>query len=228
MQITFRDIEKAFEVEEKTIYEWLNTLALPAVKANDQYYFNSAEVLEWALKNKITLTAGALELCEKNRSPKSVLVPALKKGGIYFGIKGERHEDIFDNVLNLLPLPAHVQRPFLREMLLAREQSGTTCIGEGIAIPHVKHPVIFAGLDPVIGLFFLEKRVDFNAFDGEKVHTLFVILSGSFKGHLSLLSRLAFCLQEKTVKSALELKPVREDIIAAFEVAEATALGPGA
>ena len=106
-------------------------------------------------------------------------------------------------------------------MLISREQSGTTGIGNGIAIPHVKHPVIFAGLAPVIGLFFLETPVDFAALDGERVHTLFVILSGSFKGHLSLLSKLAFCLQNESVKAALDRRTNPEEILATFQVAEA-------
>ena len=221
MQLTFRAIEKAFEIEEKTLYQWLNDRGMPAVKANGQYHFNSVEVLEWALKYKIPLTIGALKLCEKNRPGQDILTPALIRGGVHFGIKGVRREEIFGEVLNVLPLPGHIDRSYLKEMLISREQSGTTGIGSGIAIPHVKHPVIFAGLDPVIGLFFLETPVDFAALDGERVHTLFVILSGSFKGHLSLLSKLAFCLQNESVKAALGRRTNPEDILATFKISEA-------
>jgi PTS system nitrogen regulatory IIA component len=162
-----------------------------------------------------------LKLCEKNRPGQDILTPALIRGGVHFGIPGSRREEIFGEVLNFLPLPGHIDRSSLKEMLISREQSGTTGIGNGIAIPHVKHPVIFAGLDPVVGLFFLDVPVDFAALDGEPVHTLFVILSGSFKGHLSLLSRLAFCLQEKNVKAALDRRANAEEILATFQVAEA-------
>jgi PTS system nitrogen regulatory IIA component len=220
MQLTFRDIEKAFEIDEKTLYQWLNSRAMPAVRANDQYYFNSVEVVEWALKNHIPLTSGALKLCEKSRPGLDIFTPALTRGGVHFGIKGDKREEVLEKVLEFLPLPAHIQRDPLKEMLLSREQTGTTGIGNGIAIPHVKHPVILAGVEPIIGLFFLETQVDFAAFDGEKVHTLFVILTGSFKGHLSLLSRLAFCLQDENVKTALGRRASVEAILAAFQVAE--------
>jgi mannitol/fructose-specific phosphotransferase system IIA component (Ntr-type) len=142
------------------------------------------------------------------------------RGGVYFGLNGARREEILEKALDLLPLPDHIQRTPLKEMLLAREQVGTTGIGNGIAIPHVKHPVVLAGLEPIVGLFFLEKTVDFASRDGEGVHTLFLILSSSFKGHLSLLSRLAFCLQDEDVKSALKRHTHREEILAAFQVAE--------
>jgi PTS system nitrogen regulatory IIA component len=222
MQLTFRDIEKAFEVNEKTLYQWLNARAMPAVKANDQYYFNSVEVIEWALKNRIPLTPGALVLCEKVRHAEDVFTAALERGGVHFGIPGDTSEQVLSRVIDLLPLPDHIDRAPLRDMLLSREQSGTTGVGDGIAIPHVKHPVVLAGMEPVLGLFFLEKEVDFGALDGQGVHTLFVILTSSFKGHLSLLSRLAFCLQDDNIRDVLTrpLNVTAREILAAFQMAE--------
>ena len=220
MQLTFRDIENAFEINEKTLYQWLNVKDMPAVKAEGQYYFNSVEVLEWALKHQIALTPGALRLCEKGRPGQDIFSPALLRGGVHFGIQGIRREEVLEKVLDFLPLPGHIQRSSLTEMLLSREQTGTTGIGEGIAIPHVKHPVILAGVEPVVGLFFLENPIDFAAFDGKLVHTLFVILTSSFKGHLSLLSRLAFCLQDDKVKTVIAHRACCEDILAAFQIAE--------
>lgn len=220
MQLTFREIEKAFEIGEKTLYQWLNEDAMPAVKANDQYYFNSVEVLEWALKNRILLTPGALKLCEKHRSGHDIFVSALSRGGIHLDIKGATREEALKNALELLPLPAHIQKSSLMEMILSREQLGATAIGNGIAIPHVKHPVVLAGLEPVAGLFFLQQPVEFDAADGQKVDTLFFLLTSSFKVHLTLLSRLAFCLQDELVKAALARRS-REELIAAFSVAEA-------
>ena len=52
------------------------------------------------------------------------------------------------------------------------------------------------------------------------MHTLFVILSASFKGHLSLLSRLAFCLQKESVQAVLSRRLSDKEIVAAFQLAE--------
>jgi len=225
VQLTFRDIEQAFEVEEKTLYQWLNAQGMPAVRANDQYYFNSVEVVEWALKNRIPLTPGALRLCGKQREGLDVITPALARGGVYAGIAGNDRDTVLGKVLDILPIPAHVSRASLKEIMLSREQTGTTGIGNGIAIPHVKHPVILAGVEPIVGLFFLDQPVDFEAIDGAPVHSLFVILTGSFKGHLSLLSRLAFCLQNERVMAAMARRAGRDEILAEFQVAESKASG---
>ena len=177
MQLTFREIEKAFEVEEKTLYQWLNDRGMPAVKAHGQYYFNSVEVLEWALKFKIPLTLGALKLCEKNRPGQDILTPALIRGGVHSGIKGNRREEIFGEVLNFLPLPESIDRSALKEMLISREQSGTTGIGNGIAIPHVRNPVVLHVSKPGMTLCFLDHPIDFGAIDGQPVSTLFTLIS---------------------------------------------------
>ncbi|MBF0217004.1 MAG: PTS sugar transporter subunit IIA [Candidatus Omnitrophica bacterium] len=220
MQLKFREIEKAFEIDENTLYQWLNVRGLPAVKANDQYYFNSVEVLEWALKNRIPLTPGTLKLSERTEDDRDIVTPALMDGGVHFAVKGSKREEVLGNILDLLSLPEHVEKAQMKEMLLAREQMGSTGVGSGIAIPHVKHPVVLAGMRPMIGLFFLENEVDFSAPDGKGVHTLFVILTSSFKGHLSLLARLAYCLQDKDMTEMLGRRAAREEIMAMFKVVE--------
>ena len=220
MQLTFREIEKAFEIDENELYRWLNARGMPAVKANDQYYFNSVEVLEWALKNRIPLTPGTLKLCEKRHGDRDVVTPALMSGGVHYGARGSSREEVLEAILGSLPLPGHIQRPALKEMLLSRDQIGATALGNGIAIPHVKHPVVLAGMKPMVGLFFLDSEVDFSAPDGKGVDIIFIILSSSFKGHLSLLARLAFCLQDKGVLGLLKGRARSEEIIAIFKVAE--------
>ncbi len=209
-------MEQAFAIDERTLYHWLNARGLPAVKANDQYFFNSVEVLEWALKNQVPLTSGTLKLCEKNRFAPDAFTAALSRGGIHGSLPGENPEKVLENVINILPLPAHIDRSLLKEIMVSREQAGTTGIGNGIAVPHVKHPVILAGFIPVVALFFLDTPLDFAASDGRLVHTLFVILTGSFKEHLSLLSRLAFCLQDNTVKAVLGRRALSLEILDVF------------
>ena len=226
MQLTFRDIEKAFEIDEGTLYQWLNRWGMPAVKANDQYYFNSVEVLEWALKNRIRLTTGALRLCEKARQGQDVITPALMRGGVYFGLNGAHREEILGNVIDLLPLPAAVGRAPLKEMLLSREQLGTTGIGNGIAIPHVRNPLVMPVSTPTVTLCFLEHPIDFRAVDGKPVNTLFTLISPSVKMHLHLLSRLSFVLRNPAFKAALKRQASCDELMAALSAAETAINAP--
>lgn len=85
------------------------------------------------------------------------------------------------------------------ENILAREELGSTGIGQGIAIPHARSEKI-KKLIVAIGL--LKNGVDFNSLDGEKVKL--IILVGSPKGqnreYLSLVSELMRTFRNKKLR----------------------------
>jgi PTS system nitrogen regulatory IIA component len=81
------------------------------------------------------------------------------------------------------------------ETLLQRERLGSTGIGEGVAIPHGK----LAGLTRIFGLVArLDKPIEFEALDGQRVDVLFLLLApeGAGADHLKALSRVARVLRE--------------------------------
>lgn len=74
--------------------------------------------------------------------------------------------------------------------LIAREQLGSTGLGNGIAIPHCRVPKC----ESTIGcLIKLEKGIDFDAIDGKPVDLLFFLLvpENTIEGHLEVLRSLA-------------------------------------
>ncbi|HEX2957477.1 MAG TPA: PTS sugar transporter subunit IIA, partial [Chitinispirillaceae bacterium] len=105
-------------------------------------------------------------------------------------------------------------------VLMAREKMGSTGIGEGIAIPHIRNPVVLNGSKAIISLCFLEHPIDFNSADGLPVTTLFTIISPAVRVHLQLLSHLGLVLQNPGFKTAIQSKASRENILRALEIAE--------
>ena len=88
------------------------------------------------------------------------------------------------------------------DALLERERLGSTGLGAGIAVPHGR----FAALDRIRGLFArLERPVDFDAVDGEKVDLVFLILAPESAGadHLKALARVTRLLRDRTVREKL-------------------------
>ena len=74
--------------------------------------------------------------------------------------------------------------------LRAREELGSTGIGQGIAVPHAE----ISGLQRFFGMFVrLEKPIDFAAVDGRPVDLAFVLLipRGAAGSHLGLLAALS-------------------------------------
>ena len=56
--------------------------------------------------------------------------------------------------------------------VFAREEEGTTGIGEGIAIPHCKSDAVTA---PGLAAMVVPQGVEYDALDGEPVHIIFLI-----------------------------------------------------
>lgn len=211
MKVTVRDAAELLSVSEKTIYRWIAQGKLPAYRVNEQYRFNRAELLEWATSQRLNVSAKMLEEPEESAAP--ALEEALRAGGVFYRVEGSDKPSVLRSVVDVMPLPDEVDRQFLYQVLLARESIGSTGLGGGIAIPHVRNPVVMHIPRPMISLCFLERPVDFAAIDGKPVHTLFTIVSPTIRAHLSLLSRLAFALRDITFAGVIARQGSREEIL---------------
>lgn len=88
------------------------------------------------------------------------------------------------------------------DTLLQRERLGSTGLGRGIAIPHVK----FKQLDRIHCLFArLEKPIDFEAIDNEPVDLIFLLLAPEHASgdHLKALARISRLLREPEISQRL-------------------------
>ncbi|MFI5315170.1 MAG: PTS sugar transporter subunit IIA, partial [Myxococcota bacterium] len=122
-------------------------------------------------------------------------------------------------VVRVLDLPERVDREFLYEVLLARENLGSTAVGDGIAIPHVRNPVLLH-VRPAVALCFLEQPISFGALDGKPVEILFVIVTPTSRTHLRLLSRLSAALHDREFRRVLEERATPESITAVLHRVE--------
>lgn len=215
MQLLVRDVSKLLNVSEKTVYRWIQQGTLPAYRVAEQYRFNRAELLEWATSRKMNVSAELFEEPESSTIPIPTLVEALEAGGIYYRLVGGDKPAVLRAVVEHLRLPEEVDREFLLRVLLAREALQSTGIGDGIAVPHVRNPVVLHVPRPMIALCFLDKPVDFGALDGRSVHALFSLVSPTVRAHLRLLSRLAFALHDPLFKKAIQRTAARDEIMAA-------------
>jgi len=212
MQLTVKDVANLLKVNEKTIYRWLKNGSLPAYQVGDHYRFNRAELLEWATSRKINVPVDLFRESGNGLVSTYSLFEALTLGGICYRIEGENKESALKNVVGFMRLPEEVDRAFLLQVILAREAMASTAIGDGIAIPHVRNPIVLHITEPIVSLCFLEKPIDFNSLDGEPVSCLFTLISPTVKTHLYLLSRLAYALRDNGFRSVIKKQGSREEI----------------
>src|SRR5208282_5974313 len=201
MQLSIRQVSKLLKVSEKKVNEWIKRGILRADRVNDRYRLHRSDLLEQTASREIDIPAEIFAASESAGAHAPSLVEALRGGGIFYGLQGADKPAVLRAIVETLALPPNVDRESLSQVLLAREALGSTAIGEGIAIPHVRRPIVLSGSSASISLCFLDHPVDFGAFDGKPVFAIFLLVSPTARSHLQLLSRLSFALHDRELKA---------------------------
>lgn len=121
--------------------------------------------------------------------------------------------DLMDKSGNLSNKDGYLKAVF------AREESGSTGLGEGIATPHAKSSgVREAGLAAMV----VPNGVDFDALDGQPSRLFFMIAApeGAADTHVEVLSQLATMIIDPDFKEALISAPTVERFLALIDAKE--------
>jgi len=103
--------------------------------------------------------------------------------------------------------------------ILKREELGSTGIGNGVAVPHTKHPSV----DRLIATVALAKGgVDFASLDGEAVYILFLLVSPPDRpgDHLRGLENISRHLRNQNFCNFLKQATTREQVIDLLQEAD--------
>jgi len=210
MELTIKEVANLLNVSDKTIQQWIQERKLPAYKIHKQYRFNKSELHAWIIENHIPVSDKILEL-KVSKQPLSLL-DLLHKGKILYSLEGSSVRQVLTNAVWLIPIPDEIEKSDVLSALLQREEMMTTGIGNGIAIPHPRNPIITDIDSESVSICFLKNPVDFQAIDAKLVHTLFIILSANVSRHLEILSKVAFLCQQIEFIAMLEHQVEAEKI----------------
>src|SRR5512146_1421197 len=174
MHLNIREVSKLLKVSESKVKEWIRRGTLRADRVNDQYQLHKSDLLEQTASREIDIRAEIFLAPDPVAIQALSLVDALRDGGIFHGLRGADRSAVVRAIVGTLVLPPNIDRESVSQLLLAREALGSTAIGEGIAIPHVRRPLLLNNSSASISLFFLRHPVDFGAFDGKPVFAIFL------------------------------------------------------
>jgi PTS system nitrogen regulatory IIA component len=223
MRLTPRQASTLLDVEEATLQRWIEDRELPVHQVQERVYINPVELWEWAVEHGIPVPQALLEAARRQKEEVPSLSALLAAGGIHVDLEGGDKASVLRAVAVRLPLPAHIDREALFSMLEAREAMGSTGIGAGIAIPHVRNPIVLNVEHPLVSLFVLHREIDFDAVDGLPVRALFVVVSPTISLHLRILARLGHVLQDPTLRSLLKASAPASDVTERIRVLETRA-----
>lgn len=222
MQLTLRQAAGYLGVSESTARRWIRERGLPVHEVNERLYLNAVELWEWAVENGVAVSRSLLE--HARRAPDTVppISELLRAGGIFYDVEAPDKRALFREFVARLPLPPEQDRATLLSVLEAREAMGSTGIGGGIAIPHVRNPIVLHVDHAFVTLSLLRHPVDFDAIDGQPVHAVFMVVSPTVPVHLRILAQLGFLLRDTVLRDMLRERAPAEEIIGRVTLLEAT------
>jgi len=220
MQLTIPQATRYLDVDEETVHRWIRERGLPAHRLNERLYLNAIELWEWATENGVQVSRDLLDRERERPEAIPTLAVMLAAGGIHHDVPGADRSSALREVVIRLPLPVEVDRDFVTAVLEAREAMGSTGIGDGIAIPHVRNPILLQVGEPSVTLCLLRTPVDFDAIDGQPVHALFTVVSSTVPSHLRILARLGFALHDERLRELLRTRAAAPAILGRIEEIE--------
>jgi nitrogen PTS system EIIA component len=222
MQLSVRDASKLLNLQEKEIYRLIKRSEIPFFRINKSCFFNRAELLEWAMARSVDISSDFFSSPDSHLEKMPLLADAIEKGGIHRLTNDDSKSNVLRMVVSLIPGVGEGDRERILTAFLARETLGSTAIGNGIAIPHVRNPIIINSNEPIILVCFLATPIDYGALDGKKVSIVFTMISPNTRIHLHLLARLSFVLQDKNIRKILSSEKNSETILARLRDLENT------
>lgn len=110
--------------------------------------------------------------------------------------------EVFEHVADVFERDNGLSRKLVISALVQREKLGSTCLGQGVAIPHGR----IRGLKQTLGAFIrVREPIEFAAPDGCPVNLIFVMLvpEQANESHLQLLSELAQIFSDRGFREKL-------------------------
>lgn len=144
----------------------------------------------------------------------------ITRGGVYYNLQGSSVSAVLEDLITTIALPDSCDAKGLLAAMLEREALMPTALGDGIALPHPRNPLISRRDQQLVSICFPERPVPWQALDGKPVHTIICILSSSPKDHLRTLSRISYLCRQGSFATLLAHHADREELLAELQKAE--------
>lgn len=137
----------------------------------------------------------------------------LKNASIDLGAQVKDKQDAISHLVDLMDKGGNLKdKAQYKKDVLAREASGTTGLGDGIATPHAKSAGVKA---PGLAAMTIPDGIDFQSMDGNPARLFFAIAApdGGNDEHLMILSKLATMVMDPDFKEALIKASTKEEFL---------------
>lgn len=148
------------------------------------------------------------------------IIDLLSKDAIKLNGIANSKQDAINKLVDLMAKNGNLtDKEKYTQVVLKREEEGSTGIGEGIAIPHGKTDAVSK---PGLSAMVINDGVEFDSLDGQPAKLLFLIAAPNTKDnvHLDVLSRLSTLLMDTEFRKSLMEAKTPEEFLRCIDIAE--------
>jgi nitrogen PTS system EIIA component len=214
MELSIQQVAARLHLPVETILRWVRQGKIPMQHSRGDYFIRLEMLERWADEHQLKVRDGSPTPSTLPMVPElDGIVPAMRRGGIFTAVAGATKEKVLRSAVDLMANlgPGDAER--VHAKLMEREHLASTGIGHGIALPHPRADLEIVLPLPQITTCFLERPVDFDAVDHHPVSVLMVLLSGSTRLHLQLLSKISFYLRDRSFREYLLTAPSADALL---------------
>jgi len=211
--LTLAEIASYLKVSEKTILRMVKRGDLPGSKVANQWRFQGVLIEQWLTAKMESATDESL-VDVIQTTPKIIpLSRLIAPERILMNLLPGDTESVLEQLIkplideDLLDDPAQ----FLSD-LLDREAMGSTGIGDGVAIPHVRSQENSGVRKPCVVMGLCQAGLDFDALDGEPTHVFMLLCANAVTEHLRLLAKTMLMLRNPGMVEILLNCQNREEV----------------
>jgi PTS system fructose-specific IIC component len=147
----------------------------------------------------------------------------LKDNLIELELEGKDKSEIIDELVDIVVKSGKAKnKKALASAIAARENLGSTAIGNGVAVPHakidgIKHTVLAFGRSAA--------GVDFNSLDGERTHLFFMLISPKedIGSHLKILAKISHLIKDRFMVGLFKKAHSKKEVLSMISNLEKSA-----
>lgn len=147
------------------------------------------------------------------------IIDLLKPEAVTLGLDISSKDDAINALIGLHAAAGNLKdKDAYKAAILAREEQGSTAIGDGIAVPHAKTSAVKA---PALAAITVKNGVDYGAPDGKPSDLLFMIAATEDGDvHLEILSRLMVMLMDPDFTAKLRVAKSVDEFLQIIDAQE--------
>ena len=127
----------------------------------------------------------------------------IQKGGVYTDVEGSSYSEVYMNIVEKMNFSNSISKDDVFQALCEREKVMSTAVGNGIAIPHCRIPVVKEQSEQCVAVACLKQSLEMNAPDDQPVNCMFVIIASNQSDHIQILAKIAELMKNAEFRKLL-------------------------